>query len=674
MLKLSDSINLIKGVGEKKASRLNYLGLFTVRDLLEHYPVKYSNRRKTVSSNKLVDGKNALIEAQLNKLQTRKISHGRMIVECLFKDADGIFSVSFFNMPFIVKSLVTGEKYAIYGQMRLRNGFKTFTNPEIAEVGSEKDKRGIVPIYRCTQGLTNNDFYKWIKYVLSNTGFVEWLNEDIIQKNNLCNLEFSYKNIHFPDSEQHYKTALYRIIYDELLKYQLAIRLNRKEIENQSFNASIRDCDIDEYLNLLPFKLTDGQISAIKDIESDLLSNKPMNRLVQGDVGCGKTLVAETAIYKCIKAGYQAVLMAPTEILAKQHYENLSNDLNKHNIKTCLLISGTKASERREIISKISNGDIDLVVGTHAVIQDDVIFNNLGLAITDEQHRFGVNQRKSLMSKGRAVNICVMSATPIPRTLAATVFGDMDFSIIYDKPSNRLPIITKTVNKDSRERAYKALINELELGHQGYVVAPSINSEDDDISSVEELYIELKDKLPKYKIKLIHGKLDKDEKDKIMDDFASGKIDVLISTTVIEVGIDVPNATIIIIENCERFGLAQMHQLRGRVGRSNMQSYCYIINYSSSETAIDRANALATISDGFEISEKDYEMRGPGDLMGTMQSGNYQAHILSLCKHKDILELAVRDADKIIEDSNNGIIEYVKEYMNNLYENNSNVI
>lgn len=676
MLKLNDTVNNIKGIGDKKCGRLRVLNIFTVQDLLNHFPYRYLDKRKEILSSNAPTDKNSLVVGTLQKIQIKRISLNRAIVECTFKDAGGIFAASFFNMTYLKNSLKIGAKYSLYGSPRLFNGLRVWTNPEIREAGSEKDQRGIIPVYNCTQGITNNDFNKWIREAINETDLsTDWLSEEIKSSNKLCDLDFAYKNIHFPSSDKHYKAALFRTVYDQLLIYQLAIRKNQNDAFESNADFSIPNCSTDDFISSFSYTLTEGQKSAIRDIVNDLTSDKPMNRLIQGDVGSGKTFVAEVGMFICAKAGYQSVLMAPTEILARQHFDSISKDMERFGFKTVLLTSGIKKSDRNELIDNIANGNADVIIGTHAVIQEDVIFNNLGLVITDEQHRFGVNQRKTLTKKDRGVNVCVMSATPIPRTLAATVFGDMDFTIMKDKPAKRKEIITKCFDEDSRERAYVSLQKELEKGHQAYIVAPSIDSDAEDISSVENLYLEVNEKLKSYNIGFIHGKLNSEDKDKIMNEFSEGKVDVLVSTTVIEVGIDVPNASVILIENCERFGLAQMHQLRGRVGRSDIQSYCFLINYSHLELAVERANTLVSTSDGFEISEKDFALRGPGDIMGTMQSGNYQSRIISLCKYEDILEIAINDANRILENNNLCDLDYVNAYIDNIsMVNNSDII
>ena len=663
-LSLYDSVSNIRGIGGKKTQLLASLGIETIEDLLNYFPVKYKDRRTVYTAVNAPYDKDSMVMGRLIKVSVRPISGNRTIVECTLKDDSAVFGAAFFNMPYLRKSLNVGTEYILFGRARLRNGMKIWTNPEIMPVGSERDVRGIIPVYRNSQGITSANMLKWIRIALEETDLTEdWISSDIISDRRLCSREFAFRNMHFPESEMHYKQARYRIVYEQLLRYQLAVRLARQDIENGSDDASVPDVPIDEFISGLPFELTKGQQECIRDIERDLTDSRPMNRLIQGDVGCGKTVVAEAAIFKCARAGLQSAMMAPTEVLARQHYERLAADFGRYGIRTALLTSGMKAAERREILEGIADGSIQVAIGTHALIQDDVIFSDLALVITDEQHRFGVNQRKLLARKGRAVNVCVMSATPIPRTLAATVFGDMDFSIIRSRPVGRRQIITRVLTQSGRERAYTAVRKEIEAGNKAYIIAPSIDSEDDDLSSVAKLYSEVSDRFKGYKTALLHGRMSAAEKESVMDDFAAGKIRILVATVVIEVGIDVPDATIIVIENSERFGLAQLHQLRGRVGRSDRQSYCYLINYSKSETAVARAKAMAEISDGFEISEVDYKLRGPGDIMGTMQSGNYSRDILTLCRYTDILEAAIQDADRIMEEGRGADLEYVREYM-----------
>jgi len=675
-LKLTDKVSKIKGVGQKKAERLAVMGIETVGDLLEHYPFRYSDRRTITPALYADQGSDTQVAGRLLKCQTRPLSGRRSITECVLRDNTCAFTAVFFNMPYLKQTLSVGKDYVLYGRMRIRNGSRIWTNPEIAEAGSEKDRRGIIPVYRCTAGITNKDLRRWTRDALTRTSDIkEWISPEVVERNNLCDRAYAYRNIHFPASEHHYKAARFRLTYEQLLMYQLSVRSNRKRIVEAIDDASVGDVPVKPFIDALPFELTEGQKACITDIERDMVSHKPMNRLVQGDVGCGKTVVAEAAIYKCVKAGHQAAMMAPTEILARQHMARLDNDLSKFGIKCSLLVNGMKASEKKAALESLRNGETDVLIGTHSVIGDNVEFSDLALAITDEQHRFGVNQRKKLVRKGRGVNVCVMSATPIPRTLAATVFGDMDFSIIKNKPAGRKEIITRSYNREGRERAYTLVRKELEKGNRAYVIAPSIESDDNELESAEGLRDELRARFKGYRVGLLHGRLGKDEKEAVMADFASGRIDILAATVVIEVGIDVPEATVIVIENAERFGLATLHQLRGRVGRSDMQSYCCLISYSKSETAAARIKAMTEMSDGFEISEEDYRLRGPGDIAGTMQSGSLKSGILSLCANTRILELAVSDAAEIAENPQGTDLSYAEKYMQILTESdNSDII
>lgn len=677
MSAFTEDISSIKGIGDKKKEQLASAGMNTTGDLLDHFPVKYKDRRNLTRAIDAGTQKDSLVSGKLIKVTLRPVSGRRTMVECTLRDSSCVFYAVFFNMPYLKKSLKTGSDYVLYGRMNIRHGARVWTNPEFSIAGGERDVRGILPVYRHSAGLTDINLRKWISEALKLVSDDEdWIGADIIGSRRICGQGFAYRNIHFPASEKHYKAARYRLIYEKLLMYQLAVRASGSRYNTDGLDSSVPKVPLESFFSSLPFELTEGQMKCIEEIMHDLDSRKPMNRLVQGDVGCGKTVVAEAAMYRCAMAGMQSAMMAPTEILARQHYDKLSSGLSKHGIRCDLLVSGMKASERRAVLDRIAGGGTDVLIGTHALIQNDVLFKDLALVITDEQHRFGVDQRKSLVKKGRSVNVCVMSATPIPRTLAATVFGDMDFSIIRSMPGGRKKIITRALEPGSRARAYKGIADELEKGNRAYVIAPSIDSEDDDLLSVEKLFSEIQGRYPGYKAALLHGRLSSEEKSGIMNDFAEGRVQILVSTIVIEVGIDVPEATVIVIENSERFGLAQMHQLRGRVGRSDRQSYCYLINYSRSETAAARAKAMAEISDGFEISEVDYELRGPGDITGTMQSGNVSSDILQLSRYTDILEAAIEDAEKIMKDPDpdTDVSFALSRVMDGSVSDNSNII
>lgn len=646
--KLADDAASVKGIGAKKRERLEQLGITTVEDLLNHLPVRYRNRSAVTVSSAFTDGFEYLAVGTLRSKRLKRLSYKRTVLELTVRDEGGLFYVSFFNTPYLAGKLEIGERYSFFGRVQFRNGIRLFTNPDINAEGDAADLRGFVPVYRCTKGVTTKDFIKWMREALLHADLDDWLSEELKEKRRLCDLSSAYENIHFPKGNSWYKVASYRLTYDSLLIYQLALKKNSLMLEAEDIDASVPCVDMQPFYESLPFEYTEGQAAAVKDILRDLAAAKPMNRLIQGDVGCGKTAVAEAAIYNVIKAGGQAAFMAPTEILARQHYDKLSRSLAAFGIRTELLVSGIRASERKKLLSELADGSVDLLIGTHALIQEDVAFRKLSLVITDEQHRFGVNQRKTLIGKG-AANVLVMSATPIPRTLAATVFGDMDFSVIRSMPANRKEIVTRKYGRGSRELAYKLVADELAKGNQAYVVAPSIENDDEsDLASAEALYGEMKKRFRSHSVGLIHGRLDKAEKESIMNDFLEHRIDLLVSTVVIEVGIDVPAATVILIENAERFGLAQLHQLRGRVGRSDRQSYCCLICCSDSDAAVERMNIMVEMSSGFDISEADYRLRGAGDLMGTMQHGLSGGRLYSLFSHVDILELAGEDASGIL--------------------------
>ncbi len=649
---LSDPVTRIRGIGSKKEEKLRAMRIRTVRDLVLHYPFRYRDKREVRHLHQLTDGSDQLASGMLVRKNLRPLSGRRTVLECTFREKDGVFFASFFNMPYLGKSLELNREYILFGRMYRRNGAIIFNTPEIYPPGSERDVQGILPVYRCAAGVSNNDLIRWNRTVLDRLETEEWLPEEVVRERNLCDEAYMLWNLHFPAGTGAYRAARYRDQYDQLYIYLMAIRQNRARRLEEGRDASIPPADLGPFLASLPFELTEGQKQAVADIEEDLTARLPMNRLIQGDVGCGKTVVAEAAIYRVLSSGAQCAFMAPTEILARQHFEKLSRDLEPFGFRTELLVSGLKVRERRQLLEDLASGEVDLLIGTHALIQEDVEFKDLRLLITDEQHRFGVNQRKSLTGKSAVPNVLVMSATPIPRTLQATVFGDMDFTVIRTKPASRRPIITQCVQESGRKRVYVSVRKELEQGHLAYIVAPSIEeSEDSGMVSAEKLYEEIRRMFREFRVGLLHGRMDRAEKERIMESFARGELQVLVSTVVIEVGIDVPGATVIVIENSDRFGLAQLHQLRGRVGRNDLQSYCYLINYSRSESAAARMKALTEISDGFEISEEDFRLRGPGDLMGTMQHGEGMNHLISLFANEELVRIVSEDVDAHLTDT-----------------------
>ncbi|MBR6701117.1 MAG: ATP-dependent DNA helicase RecG, partial [Firmicutes bacterium] len=480
---------------------------------------------------------------------------------------------------------------------------------------------------------------------------LEVLDESIREANGLCGIEYALKNIHYPEDDRHMRVSKYRLIFEELLLFGLGIlMMKNKFLEGKAGYVMSKKAYEKEFCRDLPFKLTSGQQKAIDDICGDMSSGKRMNRLIQGDVGSGKTVVSAAAAYKAIKNGYQAVIMAPTEILAYQHFETFKEFFKDKDITVKILTSSISAKERKETLEMCEDGRADLIIGTHAVFGKDVKFKELALVVTDEQHRFGVAQREALNEKGTDPHVMVMTATPIPRTLALIMYGDMDVSVINDKPLGRKEIITRVFRGEERETAYKLVMDQVKKDRQAYIVTPLIeSSENMDVRSSEEVFEEAKAYFGEYKTALLHGKMKQEEKDRIMNDFKEGNIQVLVSTVIIEVGINVPNATVMVIENSERFGLAQMHQLRGRVGRGSEQSFCLLVLDKETDVAVKRAEAMESCSDGFVIAEKDLALRGTGEFFGTRQHGIPDMRIADVVKHSKILKKAMEEAGRIIE-------------------------
>lgn len=661
-MNLNSSVTELKGVGPKKKDLLSNMKIDTVFDLLSLYPRKYQDRRKEC----------LIFEAPINHdvLIVGKVLSCRVIgnpynkkapLRVQVTDGSGELDVLFFGGKYLKNLFAIGKEYSFFGKVYLNGSKKQMHHPEFHPLDDEKDYRGILPMYPLTEGLTQvtmRNIMREAQNVLSETEELEeWLPESIVKENKLCSPKYALSHIHFPKDESEIRESRFRMVFEELLILETGLTFIKKS------NSSIvegpvipENIDLKPFLAQLPFELTESQKKVVKEIEIDLAKNKPMNRLVQGDVGSGKTAVAMVAMYKTVKAGFQAAMMAPTELLAKQHYSTLKLNFEPLGVKVELLTSGLKLAERKELLSKLEKGEIDILVGTHAIIQSDVEFKELALVVTDEQHRFGVNQRVALSNKGRNANVLVMTATPIPRTLAVILYGDLDISVIKNKPVGRKPIRTFLRNDDARENIYNYVAQKVKEGKQCYVVCPLIEESDSmDLRSAEEVYKELNEKYKKYGIKvgLLHGAMKQVEKDEIMEAFANRNIHILVSTVVIEVGIDVPNATIMVIENCERFGLAQLHQLRGRVGRGEDQSDCILICSNDSKIAHERNQIMVESSDGFYISEKDLELRGPGEIFGTKQHGLPPLNVADLVKHVDILEDVKKVAEDIIKNDPN---------------------
>ena len=653
MVDLYKDVKYIKGVGPNRVKLLNKIGIFTLKDLITYYPRTYEDRSKPKNLYECQDGEEVFVRAiacsRLSDIRLR----GRTMQKLLIRDETATAEAMWFNQSYLKSKFEQGKEYGFYGRVSKKYGKIELMSPQFDEGNSTKNTGRIIPIYPLTYNLSQNNLRKimenGIKEVYGN--LEETLPNYILDEYKLEKINKAVKDIHFPESFNDFNIARTRLVFEELLSVQLALlELKNRYMNEEKGIIFDKNVKISDVINSLPFKLTGAQRRVLEEIEGDMESDKTMNRLLQGDVGSGKTVVAMCSAYKAVKSGYQAAIMAPTAILANQHLENFRNILEKFDIKMELLISGITKKKKEDILQRLENGEIDIIIGTHALIEDNVKFKNLGLVVTDEQHRFGVKQRSKIASKGNNPDVLVMTATPIPRTLALILYGDLDISIIDELPPNRKKIETFAVNKNMTDRVNAFIKKQIDEGRQAYIVCPLVEeNEEMDLKSVEKLYETYKTEVfPEYKVEYIHGKLKQKEKDEIMDRFKKGEIDILISTTVIEVGVDVPNSNIMVIENAERFGLAQLHQLRGRVGRGEYKSYCILKYEGKGETVRKRMKVMCDTNDGFIISEKDLELRGSGDFFGTMQHGLPEFKIANLFEDMQILKVAQEAAIKIL--------------------------
>lgn len=649
------NVSEMKGVGPTLEKKLNNIGIYNINDLLEYYPYRY-NVINIVGINEVDDGDNCMVKAIVvdpGKVQYIKRNFNRLTFKCISDDVT--LAVTIFNRGFLKTNLEVGKEIVLIGKYnKLKNTFAA------NDIKFNLENNTIEPIYHLADGLKNTMLVKLIDDALNYNKYNDNVPEEYSEKYKFISKFDALKYIHQPKLPQEIKDATLRLKYEELFEFMFKINyLKKMNSKAKGIKREVSIDSINNFCNNLEFTLTNDQMTAVNDIYKDLTNEFRMNRLVLGDVGSGKTIVATYAIYLNFFSGYQSALMAPTEILAEQHYKSLKKILDKFNINVALLTGSMKKSEKDAVIENLVNGNINLVIGTHALISEGVSFKNLGLVVTDEQHRFGVGQRNTLRDKGMTPDVLYLSATPIPRTYALTIYGDLDISIIKTKPNGRKEIITKVETEKNIKNVLYKMLEELKSGHQIYVVSPLIeNNEESDLKSV----LALKEKLDiafqnKVSIGVLHGKLKQKEKDEIMSNFKNGTIKILISTTVIEVGIDVPNSTMMVIYNAERFGLATLHQLRGRVGRNDLQSYCYLV----SNKEIERLKVLEESNDGFYISEKDFQMRGSGDLFGVRQSGDMAFKIANLKDDYQILLQAQKDSLEYLENDKYQDNEYYKD-------------
>ena len=661
MIDLKQSVQFIKGVGPSRVKLLNILGIYTIEDLISYYPRTYEDRTKITKIAELQDGQSAMIEAVTTSgASTARLRKNMTITKVIVEDDTGRALISWFNQDYVKTRIHAKEKYRFFGRVSKKSGITEFNSPVFDAENEHKNTGKIVPVYPTTKGLNQTSIRQAIENALAlvNEKIEESLPEYIVKQYNLMSLEDATKQIHFPSNMEKFTLARKRLAFEELLTFQLALLSLKTQYDNEirgiKYDENVKMPDV---INTLPFRLTKAQLRVLEEIDRDMESEKPMNRLLQGDVGSGKTIVAMISAYKAVKSGYQVAVMAPTTILATQHLENFNKILSSFGIKSELLISSLTKKQKQIVLDKLKSGEIDIIIGTHALLQENVEFKKLGLVVTDEQHRFGVKQRSIIAGKGNNPDVLVMTATPIPRTLAIVVYGDLDISIIDELPPNRKKIDTLAVRENMTARIVEFIKKNVDEGRQAYIVCPFVEDNEDmeNVKSIEKLAKTYKDDIFKdYKVEILHGKMKPKEKDQVMQDFKDNKISILISTTVIEVGVDVPNANIMVIENAERFGLAQLHQLRGRVGRGEYKSYCILKYNGNSDLIRQRMETMTATDDGFKIAEKDLELRGSGEFFGTRQHGLPEFKIANIFDAEDIkiLKLVQELAIKIeAEDS-----------------------
>ena len=627
MAELSTSVRYIRGIGEQRAKSLEKLELFTLRDLISWFPRRYEDRTVLRTIGELADGETAGVAAMVAGPPTiARIRKGMELVKVRAVDDTGVLDITFFNQTWLKTSLHPGETYIFYGQAEGSRGRFRMTSPVVEREGRQEVTGRIVPVYPLTAGVSQLVLSRSIRQGLNECADIlpEVLPDEIRLAHGLCRANFAYENIHFPTSPEALDLARRRLAFEELFLLSMGLRRLRQRREAIQ-TPPCRAVDMEPFYRSLPFALTEAQRRCVNEALEDMRSGTPMNRLCQGDVGSGKTMVAAACVYFAVKNGRQAALMAPTEILARQHYQGLAPILEKLGIRCALLTGSTSAKEKRTVSAGLAAGDLEFAIGTHALITGGVEYRDLGLVVTDEQHRFGVGQRAALAAKGHHPHTLVMSATPIPRTLALILYGDLEVSVIDQLPPGRRPVETYAVPGSYHRRLYAFIRKLVNQGRQAYIVCPVVE-EDEDAPSQRKAVTEYarqlqKEVFPDLQVAFVHGKMKPKEKEAVMSAFAAGETHILVSTTVIEVGVDVPNAALMVIENAERFGLSQLHQLRGRVGRGAFQSYCVLVSDNKNEETRERLKVMTRTTDGFQIAEEDLRLRGHGDFFGQRQHG-----------------------------------------------------
>jgi ATP-dependent DNA helicase RecG len=674
---LSTNIKLLKGVGEKKAQYYEKLGIRSLYDVIHHFPRGYEDFSHPLAISEAVPGEVCCLKAVVaTPVRENIIRVGMTLYKLRAADETGVIDITFFNNKYIKDLLIEGETYLFYGKVQGTPYKKELTSPEF----SKQMEEGLRPVYPLTEGLTTRNIRDAVKQSLTllPNSTQDPLPDALRKEYSLCHVSYALRNIHFPKNQEQLDSARRRLVFEELLCLQLGMLSIKSRSKKTTAAVCETPCNFEEFYDKLDFEPTLAQRRAVAEAAEDMMQSCPMNRLLQGDVGSGKTAVAAALCWFAAKNGFQSALMAPTEILAQQHYRSLTQLFEQCGIRAGLLTGSMSASEKLRIKNMLLTHEIDMIVGTHALLQEGVIFHSLGLVITDEQHRFGVEQRAILSEKGTNPHIYVMSATPIPRTLALIIYGDLDVSVLDELPKGRQKVETYLVNSPKRQRIYNFIKKYIEKGFQAFIVCPLIEQNESGLIAAEDYAEKIaKEDFAAYKVGLLHGRLKAAEKEQVMRDFAEGNYHLLVSTTVIEVGVDVPNAVVMVIENAERFGLSQLHQLRGRVGRGSEQSYCIFISDAQNKETLERLRIMCETNDGFKIAEKDLELRGPGDFFGHKQHGLPELKIADIFTDISVLQQTQQAAkDLIAQDPtlSNPENAGLKKLVSHLFQMNDNIV